>query len=134
MLIACEGFEMKGIEKRMKRSIASIRSRLAVLDRGTEFFGGFKTKDLMEMLHLDQSAIRRLERKRLLVRERGRLTGGSLRSLCRQHPEEIPFETLDEDTKRILVTDYEYAMSKARRGGREKKELCAQSASDVKSR
>jgi hypothetical protein len=123
MLISCEGFEMEGIEKRMKRSIASIRSRLAALDRGAEFFGGFKTKDLMEMFHLDQSAIRRLERKRLLLRERGRITEDSLRSLCREHPEEIPFETLDEGTKRMLVADYDYAKPKRRRqGGRKKKQ------------
>jgi hypothetical protein len=105
VLIACSGFSMKVIEKRMKRSIASIRSRLAVLDRGAESFGGFKTNDLMEQLHLDESAIRRLERRHLLQRERGRITEDSLRSLCRDHPEEIPFETLDEDTKRLLVTD-----------------------------
>ncbi len=121
MLISCEGFEMKGIEKRMKRSIASIRSRLAALDRGAEFFGGFKTKDLMEMLHLDQSAIRRLERRHLLRRERGRITEDSLRSLCREHPEEIPFETLDEDTKQMLVADFEYAKPKRRRQGGRKK-------------
>ena len=123
MLLSCEGFEMKGIEKRMKRSIASIRSRLAALDRGAEFFGGFKTKDLMEMLHLDHTAIRRLERRHLLLRERGRITEDSLRSLCRQHPEEIPFETLDEDTKRMLVADFEYAKPKRRRqGGRRKRQ------------
>lgn len=122
MLISCEGFEMEGIERRMKRSIAAIRSRLAALDRGAEFFGGFKTKDLMEMLHLDESAIRRLQRKQLLLRERGRITEDSLRSLCREHPEEIPFETLDEDTKRMLVADYDYAKPKRRRqGGRKKK-------------
>jgi hypothetical protein len=108
MLIACEEFEMKVIEKRMKRSIASIRSRLAVIGRDAEFFDGFKTKDLMEMLHLDTAAIRRLERKRLLLRERGRITEASLISLCREHPEEIPFETLDEDTKRMLVPTTNY--------------------------
>ena len=113
---------MKGIEKRMKRSIASIRSRLAVLDRGADFFGGFKTKDLMEMLHLDESAIRRLERRHLLRRERGRITEDSLRSLCREHPEEIPFETLDEDTKQMLVADFEYAKPKRRRQGGRKRQ------------
>lgn len=119
MLISCEGFEMEGIARRMKRSIASIRSRLAAMDRGAEFFGGFKTKDLMEMLHLGESDIRRLERKRLLRRKRGRITDDSLASLCREHPEEIPFETLDGDTKRMLVADYKYAISKrARNGGR----------------
>jgi hypothetical protein len=61
----------------------------------------------MEMPHLDESTMRRLEHKRWLLREQGRITEDSLRSLCREHPEEIPFETLDEDTKRMLITDYE---------------------------
>ena len=77
---------MESVEKRMKRSMAAIRSRLAVLDRGAEFFGGFKTKELMERLHLDESAIRRLERRQLLTRDRGRITEESLKSLCRDHP------------------------------------------------
>jgi hypothetical protein len=133
MLISCEGFEMKVIEKRMKRSRASIRSRLAALDPGSEFFGGFKTKDLMEMLHLDESAIRRLERKRLLVRQRGRITEDSLRSLCSEHPEEIPFETLDEDTKRMLSADYKYAQPKREPQGRgQKKVRLEQSAGERK--
>jgi hypothetical protein len=106
------------IEERMKRSRAAIRSRLAALGRSAEFFGGFKTKDLMEMLHLDERAIRRLERKHLLQREWGRITEDSLRSLCREHPEDIPFETLDEDTKRMLVAEYRYAKPKrAGQGG-----------------
>ena len=108
VLIACSGFSMKVIQKRMKRSIASIRSSLTVLDRGAESFGGFKTNDLMERLHLDESAIRRMERRHLLLRERGRITEDSVKCLCREHPGEIPFETLDEETKRTLVTDYEY--------------------------
>lgn len=130
-LISCEGFEMESVKKRMKRSIASIRSRLAVLDRGAEFFGGFKTKDLMEMLHLDESALRRLERRQLLQRERGRITEDSLKSLCREHPEEIPFETLDGGTKQKLIADYEYAKpKKARQGGRKKRQHIEPSAED----
>ncbi|HEY1273052.1 MAG TPA: hypothetical protein VGF08_13750 [Terriglobales bacterium] len=91
----------------MKRSIASM-SRASALVPGAEFFGGFKTKDLMEMLHLDESAIRRLERKHLLLRKQGRFTEDSLRSLCREHPEEIPFETLSEDTKGMLIAEFKY--------------------------
>ena len=77
---------MKVIQKRMKRSIASIRSSLTVLDRGAESFGGFKTNDLMERLRLDESAIRRMERRHLLLRERGRITEDSVKCLCREHP------------------------------------------------
>lgn len=131
-LISCEGFQMESVEKRMKRSLASIRSRLAELDRGAEFFGGFKTKDLMEMLHFDESAIRRLERKRLLACERGRITQDSVKSLCREHPEEIPFETLDKATKQRLVDDYEYAKPRrVRQGGRRPKEPPGRSGRDL---
>ena len=118
-LISCEGFEMESVEKRMKRSIASIRSRLAVLDRGAEFFGGFKTKDLMEMLRLDEAASAAWSVGTAPRRERGRITEESLKSLCRQHPEEIPFETLDGGSRQKLIADYEYAKPKrARQGGR----------------
>jgi hypothetical protein len=108
MLIACNGFDMKGIKKRIKKSMASIRSQILPVDEETEFTAGFKTKDLMEMLHLDQSAIRRLERKRLLLRKHGRITVASLQALCTEHPEEIPFETLSEETKQMLVAYYNY--------------------------
>jgi hypothetical protein len=99
---------MKGIKKRIKQVMAYIRSQILPVDEDAEFAAGFKTKDLMEMLHLDQSAIRRLERKRLLVREHGRITEASLQSLCTEHPEEIPFETLSEETKQMLVGYYNY--------------------------
>ena len=108
--------------KAATRSRASFRSRLAALDRGPAFFGGFKTKDVMEKLHLDHSAIRRLERKRILVRARGRITEESMKVLCREHPQEIPFETLSEETKQTLIDDYQYGTAKrAQQGGRKKR-------------
>jgi hypothetical protein len=120
-LISCEGFQMESVEKRMKRTRGSIRSRLASLERGAEFFGGFKTKDLMELLHVDESSILRLERQQVLKRERGRITEDSLKSLCREHPEEIPFETLSSETKRKLLNEYDYGTRKrARQGGRKR--------------
>jgi hypothetical protein len=121
-LISCEGFLMESVQERLRRSRGAILSRLAVLNRGIEFFGGFKTKDLMTDLHLGEAQIRRLERKRLLVRERGRITDKSVADLCRSHPEEIPFETLSPDWQCRLVQDYNYRKPKmARRGGRKSK-------------
>ncbi len=130
-LISCEGFRKESVEKRMKRSRGSIVSRLAVLERGAEFFGGFKTKDLMELLHLDESSVRRLVRQGVLKRELGRITEDSLKSLCREHPEEIPFETLGLETKRKLVNDYDYGTRKrSRQGGRKKKQPATEEAKD----
>jgi hypothetical protein len=121
-LISCEGFLMESVQERLGRSRGSILSRLAVLDRRMEFFGGFKTKDVMTDLHLGEAQIRRLERKGFLVRERGRITDKSVADLCRDHPEEIPFETLSPDWQCRLVQDYHYRRPKmARRGGRKSK-------------
>lgn len=128
-LISCEGFQLESVEKRIKRTKGSIWSRLLALDRGAEFFGGLKTKDLMERLHLDDSAIRRLKRQGVLRSERGRITEESVKSLCKNHPEEIPFETLSPDAQHRLIQDYEYRKPRqAPKGGRKKKELAAVSA------
>jgi hypothetical protein len=122
-LISSEGFQLESVERRMKRTKGSIWSRLLTLDRGAEFFGGLKTKDLMERLHLDESAIRRLKRRGLLRCERGRITEESVTSLCKNHPEEIPFETLSPDAQHRLIQDHEYRKPKqARKGGRKKKQ------------
>lgn len=130
-LISCEGFQLESVEKRMKRTKGSIWSRLLVLERGADFFSGFKTKDLMELLHLDESAIRRLKRQGLLTCERGRTTEESVTSLCRDHPEEIPFETPSPDAQHTLVEDYEYGKEKqAPKGGRKKK-LATESAPEL---
>jgi hypothetical protein len=47
-LISCEGFQLESVEKRMKRTKGSIWSRLLALDRGADFFGGFKDERVDE--------------------------------------------------------------------------------------
>ena len=122
-LLSCEGQLMESVEKKMKRSVAAIRSRLARWNRGAEFFNGFKSKDLMDWLHLDEAAIRRLERRQLLTRMGGRITDESLKFLCREHPEEIPFETLDESVRRTLTDYFGYGKPiRPRQGGRSAKQ------------
>jgi hypothetical protein len=131
-LISCEGFQLESVEKRMKRTKGSIWSRLLALDRGADFFGGFKTRELMKLLHLDKSAVRRLKRQGLLSCERGRITDDSVTSLCRDHPEKIPFETLSPDVQHRLVEDYEYGKEKqAPKGGRKKKPVAESAPEDV---
>jgi hypothetical protein len=131
-LISCEGYQLESVEKRMKRTKGSIWSRLLTLNRGADFFGGFKTRDLMKLLHLDASAVRRLKRQGLLFCERARITEDSVTSLCRDHPEEIPFETLSPDAQHRLVEDYEYGKKKrARKGGRKKKPAAESAPEDA---
>jgi hypothetical protein len=53
-------------------------------------------------------------------------------SLCRDHPEEVPFETLSPDARHRLVEDYECGKEKqARKGGRKKKSAAESAPEDV---
>lgn len=131
-LTSCEGFLMESAEQRMKRSRGSILSRLAALDRRMEFFGGFKTKDLTDDLHMDEAQVRRLERRGVLVRDRGRITEKSFKELCRSHPNEIPFQTLSPYWKNRLIRDYGYRRPKLpRRGGRRKRKVAEPTPANV---
>jgi hypothetical protein len=86
----------------------------------------------MKLLHLDASAVRRLKRHGLLLCERGRITEDSVISLCRDHSEEIPFETLSPDAQHRLVEDYEYGKEKkAPKGGHKKKPAEESAPQDV---
>ncbi len=121
---------METVEKRLKRSPKSILSRLAALDRGMEFFGGLKAKDLTDDIHLDEAHVRRLERRGVLVRERGRITDRSFKEYCEAHSDEIPFQTLTPFWKDRLIQDYGYRRptvpTMRRRGGRRKKKAKAE--------
>jgi hypothetical protein len=56
------------------------------------------------------------------VREAGRITEESFKELCRNHPHEIPFQTLSNYWKNRLVRDYQYRKPKlGRRAGRKRR-------------
>jgi hypothetical protein len=94
-----------------------------VLVLGAEFFGGYKTKDLMADLNLSESAIRRLVRQGVLERVGNRITEESLIRLCRERPEVIPFETLSPCHQNWLVNSLHYGRKiRRQRGGRKRKD------------
>ncbi len=122
-LLSLAGYRLETIEKLLKKSRKSILGRLAALGWGAEFFGGYKTKDLMADLNLSESAIRRLVRQGVLERVGNRITEESLIRLCREHPEEIPFETLSPCHQNWLVNSLHYGKKiRLQRGGRKKKD------------
>lgn len=122
-LLSLAGYRLETIEKLLKKSRKSILGRLAALGRGAEFFGGYKTKDLMADLNLSESAIRRLVHQGVLERVGNRITEESLIRLCREHPEEIPFETLSPCHQNWLVNSLHYGKKiRLQRGGRKKQD------------
>ena len=121
-LLSLMGCQLETIARRLGRSEKSVLARLRRLGWGAEFFGGFKTKDLVLDLRVTEATVNGWVRQGWLERKKGRITEGSLRSLCRYHPEVIPFETLAPETQNWLRLSMDYGRGTiVRRGGRKKR-------------
>jgi hypothetical protein len=83
-----------------------------------EFFGGFKSKDLVLDLRVPEATVSGWVRRGWLQRKRGRITDESLRSFCRRHPEEIPFETLAPEARNWLRLSMDYGRGMVVRRGK----------------
>jgi hypothetical protein len=108
LLLSLQGCQPDTIAKRLGCTKESALGRLRRLGWGAEYFGGFKTKDLVRELRVPETAVERWIRLGWLRRKRGRITEDSLRWLCRQHPEEIPFETLAPEVRNWLKLSLGY--------------------------
>lgn len=121
-LLSLMGCQLETIARRLKRSEQSVIARLRRLGWGADFFGGFKTKDLVLDLRVSEAQVSRWVRCGWLERKKGRITEDSLRWFCRHHPEEIPFDTLAPETQNWLKLSMDYGRGNAvRHGGRRKK-------------
>jgi len=129
-LLSLMGCQIETIAERLKRSKKSILARLRRLGHGAEFFGGFKTKDVIRDLRVAESVVSHWVWLGWLKRKRGRITEESLCWLCRNHPEAIPFETLDWETQNWLMLSMGFGRGPAvRHGGRRRKTPGFQSSS-----
>ena len=123
-LLSLMGCQLDTIARRLNRSKKSILARLRKLGWGADFFGGFKTKDLVLDLRVSEAIVNGWVRRGWLKRKKGRITEESLRWLCRHHPEEIPFETLPIEAQKWLMLSMGYGRGAVvQRGGRKKKSL-----------
>lgn len=121
-LLSLMGCQLETIARRLRRSKKSILARLRRLGRSADFFGGFKTKNLVLDLRVSEAAVNGWFRGGWLERKKGRITEDSLRWLCRRHAEEIPFDTLAPETQNWLRLSMDYGRGAAvRHGGRRKK-------------
>lgn len=107
-LLSLMDCQLDTIAKRLKRSKKSVLARLRRLGWRAEFFGGFKTKDLVLDLRVPEATVNCWVRRGWLQRKKGRITEESLRSLCRHHPNEIPFERLAPETRSWLRLSMDY--------------------------
>jgi hypothetical protein len=118
-LLSLMDCQLDTIGKRLRRSRKSILARLRRLGWTAEFFGGFKTKDLVLDLRVPEATVNGWVRRGWLQRKKGRITEESLRSFCRHHPEEIPFEALAPEARTWLRLSMGYGHERfEQRGGR----------------
>jgi len=107
-LLSLTGCPLDTISRRLNRSKKSIQARLRRLGFASDFFGGFKTKDLILDLRITGTTVVRWARLGWIKRKAGRVSEDSLRQLCRNHPEEIPFETLNREVQNWLKLSMDY--------------------------
>jgi hypothetical protein len=90
------------IATRLDRSVAAIRKKLWDLGYKAESLGGYKVKEVAEMLSVSPRRVQYwVERKQLLTKG-GRITDRSLSAFFRTHQEKIPYETLPADMRSWL--------------------------------
>ena len=90
------------IAKRLDRSVAAIRKKLWDLGYRAESLGGYKVKEVAEMLSVSPRRVQYwVERKQLLTKG-GRITDRSLSAFFRTHQEKVPYETLPADMRSWL--------------------------------
>lgn len=90
------------IAQRLGRSVAAVRKRLWNLGYKAESLGGFKVKEVAEMLSVLPDRVRNWVKSGLLLTKGGRITEASLSKFLAHHPSRIPFETLSSDMQSWL--------------------------------
>lgn len=104
------------VARRLGRTTGSVCARLRRLGKSADFFGGFKSKDLADLLNVTEADVRRWQRHGWIQRRRGRITEASLSSLCKSHPDEISFTTLSPETQYWLIAVHGYPGEEPRAG------------------
>jgi hypothetical protein len=90
------------IAKRLGRSVRAIRARFYALGYKAENLGGYKVKELAEMLHLPPARIQYWVAARLLMTKGGRITDRSFSAFLRNFPNRIPLQALSLEMKHWL--------------------------------
>lgn len=90
------------IAKRLGRTVAAIRKRLWDMGYRAESFGGYKVKELAEMLGVPPSRVQYWVEEHLLFTKGGRITESSLTKFLADSPERIPFRALNDGMRNWL--------------------------------
>jgi len=90
------------IAERLNRTVAAIRYKLWELGYKADSLGGYKVKEVAEMLCVPPRRVQYWVQEKELLTKGGRITDSSLSKFFRDRPEKIPFEKLPSDMRRWL--------------------------------
>jgi len=82
------------IASRLSRSVGAVRHKLRALGYAIESLGGYKVKDVAEMLSVPPGRVRYWVAEKLLQTKGGRITDASFSKFLADHPQKIPFKAL----------------------------------------
>ena len=91
------------IAGRLGRSVGAIRHKLRALGYTVESLGGYKVKEIAEMLSVPVGRVRYWVAEKLLLTKGGRITESSFSKLLAEHAKKIPFDTLSPQMQSWLV-------------------------------
>jgi hypothetical protein len=91
------------IAERLGRSVGAVRHKLRGLGYTVESLGGYKVKDVADMLSVPIGRVRYWVAEKLLLTKGGRITDSSLSKLLADHPKKIPIASLSPQMQSWLV-------------------------------
>jgi hypothetical protein len=90
------------IAERLGRTVAGVRKKLRNLGYTAESLGGYKVKEVADMLSVCPARVQYWVAEKLLLTKGGRITDSSLSKFLADHPEKIPFDSLSVDMQNWL--------------------------------
>jgi hypothetical protein len=90
------------IARRLGRTVASVRKKLEDLGYTAESLGGYKVKEVAEMVSVPPARVQYWVTEKLLLTKGGRITESSFSKFLADHPKKVPFETLGLDMQSWL--------------------------------
>ena len=91
------------IAERLGRSVGAVRRKLRVLGYTVESLGGYKVKEVADMLAVPIGRVRYWVAEKLLLTKGGRITDSSFSKFLAEHPRKIPFDSLSPPMQNWLV-------------------------------
>jgi hypothetical protein len=85
------------IAERVGRTVGAVRHKLQALGYTVESLGGYKAKEVAEMLSVPVGRVRYWVVEKLLLTKGGRITESSFSKFLAEHPKKIPYDNLKSE-------------------------------------